>query len=110
MWQQIIALIIIAFFLFRLIQQKKRKQINAGEFLFWLVFWIISGLAIVFLKEIDTLVANLGFSGSGINFLLYLAVAVLFYFIFRLRLRLAKQEKEITKLTRALAIKKEEND
>lgn len=104
MLQQIIAIIIIAFFLSRLIWQKKKKEIQAGEFIFWLFFWIFTGLAIALLKWIDRFVAFLGFTGSGIEVLIYIAVAILFYFIFRMRLRLEKMEKEITRLVSYLAI------
>lgn len=105
MLQQIIALIIIAFFAFRLLWQKRKKQIGANEFVFWLIFWILAALAVIFLKWIDALVAELGFSGSGIEVLLYAGVVVLFYFIFRLRLRLEKIERDITKIVRIIAVK-----
>jgi hypothetical protein len=108
MLQQIIALIIIAFFLSRLIWQKKREKINGQEFVFWLIFWFFSGLAIVFLKKIDQLVAGLGFSGSGIEVLLYVAVAVLFYLIFRVRMKLEKIERDVTKIVREIAMREEE--
>ena len=106
MLQQIIALIIIAFFLSRLFWQKNKKQIRANEFIFWLFFWLITAGAIIFLKWIDRLVVGLGFSGSGIEVLIYVAVAILFYFIFKLRLRLEKMEKDITKIVREIALKK----
>jgi len=105
MFQQIIALIIIAFFLARLFWQKQKKQINANEFIFWLVFWLLAAIAIISLKWIDKLVANLGFSGSGIDILFYIAVIILFYLIFRLRLHLVKIEKNITKIVRNITIK-----
>ncbi len=105
MLQQIIALIIISFFLARLFWQKQKGQISGSELLFWFVFWLLSAAAIVFLRQIDALVAWLGFSGSGIQVLLYLAVALLFYFIFRLRLRLEKIERNLTKIVRELALK-----
>ncbi len=103
--QQIIGLIIIGFFVIRLFWQKRIKQINANEFSFWLVFWIASALAIVFLRQIDYFVKDLGFSASGIDVLLYLAVIMLFYFIFRVRIRMAKMEGEITKLVKEIAIR-----
>lgn len=106
MLQQIIALIIIAFFMSRLFWQKRKKRVGANEFIFWLVFWILAALAVIFLKWIDALVAELGFSGSGIEVLIYAGVVVLFYFIFRLRLRLEKIERDITKIVRNMAIKK----
>ena len=76
-----------------------------NEFLFWLVFWILAALLIIGLKFIDRLVADLGFTGSGIEILLYLSVAMLFYFIFRLRLKVEKIEKDITKVVQNIALK-----
>jgi len=106
MLQQILALIIIAFFLSRLFWQKQKKQIGANEFIFWLIFWLMAAGAIIVLKYIDKFVAGLGFSGSGIDILIYIAIVILFYFIFRLRLRLEKIEKDITKIVREIAVKK----
>jgi len=106
MLQQVLALIIIAFFLARLFWQKQKKQINANEFIFWLIFWLLAAAAIITLKWIDKIVDKLGFSGSGIDILLYVAIIILFYLIFRLRLRLVKIEKDITKIVRSIAIKK----
>ena len=105
MLQQIIALIIISFFLFRLIFQKRKGQIRTNEFIFWIIFWIFATGAILSLKWIDKLAAGLGFSGSGIDILLYIAVIALFYFIFKLMLKIEKQEKNITKIIREIAIK-----
>lgn len=106
--QQYIALAIIVFFVFRLVWQKKNNKVKKGEFVFWLAFWFVSAIAILFIKKIDSLVAELGFSGSGIEVLLYIAVAILFYFIFRLRLRLSKVESDITKIVREMAINNQE--
>ena len=92
MMQQIIALALIAFFIWRLSVQKKKQQINKNEFVFWLFFWLLAAIAVIFIRQIDSLVELLGFSGSGINFLLYLAVLLLFYFVFRMRLNLAKMD------------------
>ena len=103
MLQQVLALIIIIFFISRLFWQKKKGLLGINEFMFWLIFWVIAALAIVFIKWIDELVAGLGFTGSGIEVLLYLGVVILFYFIFRLRLRLEKIERNITEIVRSIA-------
>ena len=103
--QQIIALIIIAFFLSRLFWQKQKNHIGFNEFLFWLIFWLLAAALIVFLKYIDKLVLDLGFSGRGIDVLAYLSAAVLFYLVFRLRLKLEKIEKDITKIVKNIALK-----
>lgn len=99
MFQSLIAILIIALFIIRLIWQKKQRQIASSEFLFWFCFWFVSAVLIIFIKDIDYLVARLGFSGSGIQILLYLAVALLFSQIFRLRLKVETMEKNLTKLT-----------
>lgn len=104
MLQQIIAIIIILFFVFKLSKQKKKKEISNNEFSLWLFFWIIALAAIVFIKQIDSFVHLLGFSGSGINFLIYLAVMALFYLVFRLRLDLAKLDKNLTEVVRIVTI------
>jgi hypothetical protein len=106
MLQQSFALLIIAFFLTRLLRQRQKKQITRNETAFWLAFWVLAALAVIFLKTIDKVVASLGFSGSGINFLLYIAVMILFYFIFKMRLKMVKIEKNITDITREVALKK----
>ena len=106
MFQQIIALLVIGFFLARIFVQRKNKQVSRTEFLFWLIFWFLSAMVIVFIKKIDILVADLGFSAAGIDVLLYLSVAALFYLIFRLRIKLEKIDREITKIVREIAIKK----
>ena len=106
MLQQILALIVIIFFLLRLFGQKKKKQISGSEFLLWLIFWILALGAIIFLKQIDQLTARLGFSGAAINFLVYLAVLALIYQVFSMRLHIAKMEKNISELNQALTLKK----
>jgi hypothetical protein len=103
--QQAIALLVILFFIVRLFRQKHDNNINRQEFRFWLLFWVCAALAIVGLPFLDAWLSRLGFSSSGIQFLLYLAVAVLFYFIFRLRLHIARLEKELTKIVRELALR-----
>lgn len=104
MLQQIIALIIIGAILARIIVLKKNKKIAGGEFVLWFVFWIAAAFFIAAIKWIDKLVASLGFSGSGIEVLLYLAIVSLFYLNFRLRLRLEKLDKNITELARKSAL------
>jgi len=106
MLQQLLALIVILFFLIRLFNQKKKKQISGSEFLLWLIFWLAALAAIIFLKKIDHLVALLGFSGAGINILVYIAVLALIYQVFRMRLIIAKMEKNISELNQALTLKK----
>lgn len=105
MLQQIIAIIIILFFVIRLLSQKRKKIISNNEFSLWLIFWLVAAAAIIFIKDIDRFVHFLGFSGSGINFLIYLAVLGLFYLVFRLRLTVAKLDTNLTEVTRIIALR-----
>ncbi len=104
MTQQILALILIGIFIWRLNVQRRKNQINKNEFIFWLFFWSLAAIAVILIRQIDALVESLGFSGSGINFLLYLAVLLLFYFVFRMRLNIAKMDKNLTEITRKIAL------
>ncbi len=106
MLQQVIAIIIIIFFISRLAAQKKKNQIGKNEFFLWLAFWIVAAAAIIFIKQIDRFVAWLGFSGAGINFIIYIAVLALFYLVFRLRLDLAKMDRNLTEIVRQITLKK----
>lgn len=106
MLQQIIALIIITLFLIRLFKQKNKKEISASEFLLWLIFWLTALAAIIFIKQIDALLAYFGFSSAAINFLVYLAILALIYQVFRMRLKIAKMDKNISELNQALTLKK----
>ena len=105
MLQQVVAIIIILFFILRLSSQKKKKAITANEFSLWLIFWLLAAGAVIFLKQIDRFVHFLGFSGTGINFLIYLAVLALFYLVFRLRLNVAKLDRNLTDITRTLTLR-----
>ena len=105
MIQQVIALLILLFFIIKLNRERRKKSITRNEFVFWLVFWLIGVLTIAFIKPIDKIVMSLGFSSSGINLVFYLAVLFLFYLIFRMRLRIVKMENDITELSRKIALK-----
>ncbi len=105
MIQQVVALLILLFFIVKLNRERRKKSITKNEFVFWLIFWLLGVLTIAFIKPIDKIVMNLGFSSSGINLVFYLAVLFLFYLIFRMRLRLVKMENDITELSRKIALK-----
>ena len=104
MFQILIALIIIFFFLARTYWQKRNNKITKIEFIFWFIFWLLASFFIIFIKKIDTLVANLGFTASGIDVLSYLSIAVIFYLIFKIVIKIEKIEKNITEIVRNISI------
>jgi hypothetical protein len=107
MIQQLIALVVVLAILARLGWQFYKEQIPKSQFILWIVFWFIAGLSVIFIKSIDQLANHLGFSSSGIQLLLYLAILIILYFIFSFRLKIARLEKDITTLTRHLALTSE---
>lgn len=102
MAQLLVAAVIILFFLAKLFWQRRKGAVSTAEFIFWLVFWLASFALVLFLKQLDQLVASLGFSVSAIQVAVYLAIAVLFYFIFRVRLKLERLEENLTKINEAV--------
>ena len=107
--QQIVAFLLLAIMIWRVILRWRKKEISNKEFLGWLLFWLVIGMAVLFLKYIDQWVEQLGFSASGIEVLLYLAVAFLFYLIFRIYVRLDKMESDVTKIVREIALTTEKH-
>ena len=106
MLQKVLALIIIAFFLAKLLWQQHKRQLSWTEFFFWLIFWLLSAVAILMLDDVDRLVARLGFSGSGIDVVLYVGFALLLYFVFRLRMKIEKMDHQLTTLVSLIAQQK----
>lgn len=98
MIQMLVAATVILFFLAKLYWQKRKGAVSLGEFIFWLIFWLVTLVLVLFLKQLDRLVASLGFSVPAVQVAAYLAIAVLFYFIFRVRLKLEKIEENLTKI------------
>lgn len=104
MIQELLALALVLFIVIRLGWQFYKDEIPKNQFIFWLIFWFGTGILIIFVRSLDKLADRFGFSASGIQLLLYMAVTIIFYFIFRLRLKVSKLEKDITKLTQAVAL------
>lgn len=105
MFQIVVALLIVLFFLSRTYWQKKNNKISKNEFIFWFIFWSLAGVFIVFIKKIDHLVSNLGFTASGIDVLSYLSIPVIFYLIFKIIVKIERIEKNITEIVREISIK-----
>ncbi len=104
MLQQLIALVVVAFFLVRLFILKKNGKLPGGEFVLWLVFWSLAAISVLALKWLDQMFAALGFSASAINILVYAAVIILFYLNFRMRLKMEKIDRALTAISRKVAL------
>ena len=100
---QIVLIIFILLVVWRLVLRFRRKEISVKEFLAWLVFWIIAGLAAAWPKATDIVAKFLGVE-TGFNLLVALAILVVFYLVFRIFVKLEKTEKDITKIVEHIAL------
>ena len=101
---QIILLILIILAVLRLLYQLKNKNISFGQFLTWLLIWLIA-IIIIGQPKITTYLAFLVGIGRGVDLVIYVSVIVIFYLMFKLLLRIEKIEKDITKIVRTEALK-----
>ncbi len=99
-----VVLIIIALFAWsRAMLRLKKREISPVEFSFWSLVWIALIVMSTLPKYMDELFLYLGIS-SAVNFIIYLSIAILFYLVFRIFVTIDKQNQELTKLVREIAI------
>ena len=108
----LIQFIIILFSLFaisRLKNKLKVKEIDIKEFYLWLLFWVIIIIATVWFRKTDIIAKFFGVE-KGADLAVYISIIVLFYLLFKLIVKIKKIERDITKITREIAIKNSKND
>ncbi len=82
----------------------RRGRLSRAQLLIWSLLW--AGIVAVVLRpETASFLARRLGVGRGADVVVYLAVAALFYLQFRLFSRLEDHERQITALTRELALK-----
>ena len=106
---QIIVSIFVLIVVFRLTKKFKDRVIKTSEFIDWLLIWTVV-LIVFWLPQTTSYLALLFGIGRGVDLAIYIAVLIVFYLIFRLYLKADKQQKEITKIVRHLALKDDEDN
>lgn len=102
-----IKIILIAFILFaesRVVLRWRDKGISLGECALWTVLWAAAA-TIVIIPDVTSRAAVLVGVGRGADLVVYVGLAALFYAQFRQVVRIERMERDITELTRAIAIK-----
>lgn len=94
---------------FRVAQKIKSHSLSLRWGIFWLAFWLCGGLVISLPWTTSLLAARLGVT-RGVDLVVYVSVIALFYLVFRLTLKIERQERNITKLVRELALKKNDDE
>jgi small membrane protein len=100
---QIVLLAVIFFMALHAIAQRSRGEIGVVPLVAWLAVWI-GGAVVVIFPGFSTWIAGRLGVGRGADVVIYVAIPILFYAVFRLLLRTEKLNREITELTRALAL------
>jgi len=82
----------------------RRGGLSRLQLLLWSLLWL-AVVGVVLRPETASFLARSLGVGRGADVVVYLAIAALFYLQFRLFGRLEDHERQITELTRALALK-----
>lgn len=105
---QIFISIIIFFILFRtFVAYKKEKVKDRIFYFFWIIFWLLALLLVSFTQILSSLAKILGI-GRGVDLAVYISIILIFYLLFIFFVKIKKIEKDITKIVREIAIKKNE--
>lgn len=86
----------------------RKHEISLREFLFWLIFWLAVGTAVL-LPQTTIFLANYLGVGRGADLVVYASLIFVFYMIFRIFSRQNKMEKDISKIVEHLAVKNKDN-
>lgn len=96
------------FFAFTRVWLRMREgSIGMGMFIFWVAVWGLALLAVVSPGLTTTLANKLGI-GRGVDAAIYISIVLLFYLNFRSNVMLENLRHEITKLTREVALDREQ--
>jgi len=80
------------------------KDLNFKELIFWSLLWLLM-IILVFIPGKTNFLAKILGMERGNDAMFFLAIVALFYISYRLYVKSNEQEKEITRLVRALALK-----
>tara|TARA_Y100001970_G_C14049916_1_gene758387 strand:+ start:341 stop:694 length:354 start_codon:yes stop_codon:yes gene_type:complete len=89
-----------------LVRKKKEQLVSTRTFLFWCILWL-GGFVFVLLPETSSVIASILGIGRGVDFVVYSALVGTIVIVSNLHMKLLLQRREITRLTRALALLEE---
>jgi len=106
---QIIVSLFVILVVFRQLKKYRDNTLKISEFVSWLLLWAFV-LVAFWLPQSTSYLADIFGIGRGVDLAVYSSVLVIFYLIFRVYLKLDRQQKEITKIIRHLALNEKENN
>lgn len=100
---QLLMSLFVVFALSRAYLQFRAHNTSLTAFIFWILLWSSSLVVVFWPHLIDYLSNFLGIQRS-IDVLVYFGIIFLFYLIFRSYIKIQEMEREITELTRSIAL------
>ncbi len=102
----VIQILLVVFFLFALVKvigRFKAGDITVGNMIWWSLFWVSAGI-VALLPNSSAYFAKLAGIGRGADLVVYVSLAGIFFIIFRQMIKIELMNKDITKLTRKIAL------
>lgn len=87
-----------------LIARYRKGKLTGGELIFSVLFWLSVAVFALFPDAISTFVADLFGIKSNVNAIIFLAIGLQFYLGFLLYKELKKTRRQLTELTRKIAL------
>ena len=105
---QVIALVAIAYLLLRMAMEYRQGRIDWYGFLSWLAIFSVFAIIATFPVRISREIKELLGLGRGLDALFVLSIGLIFILMFQLYVEIDRTKREITELTRKIAIELEE--
>jgi len=102
----LIQAVLIVFFLYasvRVFLRYRSNEISLGVTASWVLFWMIAAFFTV-KPDITSYFAKMVGIGRGADLVTYIALAAVFYMLFRISVSTQRMNRDITKLTRKMAL------
>lgn len=90
--------------LIRVVWRYIRHDIRGRELVWWSLFWLAVGAAVATPQTTDVVARWVGVA-RGADLLVYISVLALFYIVFRLLIHIERIERDITILSRTVALR-----
>jgi hypothetical protein len=102
--QIVVTIGVVLFILPNIYSSYKKNNLTTFGALLWLFFWLV-GLVVIWFPELIGLIGELMGVERSIDALVYISIVYLLYAFLRQKIRINELSKEITELTRKIAIK-----
>ena len=102
---QILLVIFFLFALVKVIGRFRAGDLSKKGLVLWSLFWL-AAIIVVLMPNSTAYLAKLAGIGRGADLVVYISLAAIFFILFRLMIKIELLNKDITKLTRKIALDK----